>query len=192
MTQNIYIKTLIYTGIFVLGVVVFYGFGEYFSKTWGIKPNLATALIVAMFLYPFNLTLIFLAFVSMGLMVLALWGDDKKVFNVEERASTSLISSLGFIGGLILVLVGSYFGATLYISDVKYAQALAGQDMNKTINLLVEAINWNGQDDRYYRASSQVTLSLLSAELNKKNNDAPKPERKKGIGPPAVRGWFRG
>ncbi len=132
------------------------------------------ALIVGMFLYPFNLTLMFIAYVMMGLMVLSLWGGEKKLFNVEERVSTSLISSLGFIGGLILVLVGFYFGASLYISDVKYTQALSSQDIDKTVDLLNEAINWNGQDDRYYRSSSQVALALLSKELNKKGNDADK------------------
>lgn len=130
------------------------------------------ALIVGMFLYPFNLTLMFVVYVLMGLMVVSLWGDEKMLFNVEEKASTSLFSSLGFIGGLILVLVGSYFGATLYISDVKYAQALSSQNIEKTINLLVEAINWNSQDDRYFKSSSQAVLILLSTELNKKGNDA--------------------
>src|SRR3989344_5612342 len=129
------------------------------------------ALVAGMFLYPFNLTLMFVAYVMMGLMAVSLWSDNKKVFSVEERASTSLISSLGFIGGLILVLVGSYFGATLYISDVKYVQALTNKDMDKTIGLLAEAINWNSQDDRYYRVSSQAALNLLSTELNKKDND---------------------
>lgn len=132
------------------------------------------ALMVGMFLYPFNLTLMFVAYVMMGLVAASLWGNEKKLFNVEERAMTSLISSLGFIGGLILVLVGFYFGATLYISDLKYAQALVSQDINKTVDLLGESINWNGQDDRYYRASSQAALVLLSAELNKKDNDADK------------------
>jgi len=144
---------------------------EISSEDTGVLSGVA-ALMAGMFLYPFNLTLMFVAYVMMGLMALALWGDGKRVFNVEERASTSLISSLGFIGGLILVLVGSYFGATLYISDLKYAQALSSQDMNKTVSHLVEAINWNGQDDRYYRVSSQAALALLSAELNKKGNDA--------------------
>lgn len=133
-----------------------------------------TALMAGMFLYPFNLTLMFVVYVMMGLTAVSLWGNDRKLFNVEERASTSLISSLGFIGGLLLVLVGSYFSAGLYISDIKFAQALASQDINKTVDLLAEAINWNGQDDRYYRASSQAALSLLSTELNKKNNDADK------------------
>src|SRR3989344_3782608 len=137
----------------------------------GVISGIA-ALVVAMFLYPFNLTLMFVAYVMMGLMVVSLWGDQKRVFNVEERASTSLISSLGFIGGLILVLVGSYFGATLYVSDIKYAQALTNKDLDQTITLLSEALNWNGQDDRYYRVSSQAALALLSKELNKKDADA--------------------
>ena len=150
-----------------------YRHNEISSEDVGVLSGIAT-LIAGMFLYPFNLTLMFVAYVMMGLMAVSLWGDDKKVFNVEERASTSLISSLGFIGGLILVLVGTYFGATLYISDIKYTQALSNKDMEKTVNLLGEAINWNGQDDRYYRASSQVALALLSTELNKKGNDADK------------------
>ena len=133
-----------------------------------------SALVVGLFLYPFNLTLMFVAYVLMGLMVASLWGDQKRVFNVEERATTSLISSLGFIGGLILVLVGSYFGATLYISDIKYSQALTNKDLDKTITLMSEALNWNGQDDRYYRVSSQAALALLSRELNKKDADADK------------------
>ena len=137
----------------------------------GVLSGIA-ALMVGMFLYPFNLTLMFVTYVMMGLMAVSLWGDEKKLFNVEERASTSLISSLGFIGGLILVLVGSYFGATLYVSDIKYSQALTSKDMDKTVLLLNEAINWNSQDDRYYRASSQVALALFSAELNKKGSDA--------------------
>src|SRR3989344_5040040 len=95
----------------------------------GIMSGVA-ALIMGMFLYPFNLTLMFVAYVMMGLVALSLWSDNKKVFNVEEKASTSLVSSLGFIGGLILVLVGSYFGVTLYISDVKYVQALTNKDMD--------------------------------------------------------------
>lgn len=135
------------------------------------------ALLVGMFLYPFNITLMFVAYVMMGLMAVSLWGDGKRLFNVEERATTSLISSLGFIGGLILVLVGTYFGATLYISDIKYAQALTNKDLDRTITLLSEALNWNGQDDRYYRVSSQAALALLSEELNKKDTDADRPAK---------------
>ena len=126
------------------------------------------ALIAGIFLYPFNLTLMFMFYLLIALIVLALWGDESRVLDVEERASTSLVSSLGFIGGLILVLVGSYFGATIYVSDLKYANALTGDSSEEAVRLLVEAINWNGNDDRYYRAASQVALNLMAEELNKK------------------------
>ncbi len=141
-----------------------FGKAEYYEHA-GVLSALA-ALVVGMFLYPFNLTLMFTFYLVTALTALALWGNESRVLNVEERASTSLISSLGFIGGLILVLVGSYFGATIYISDLKYAQALSSGN-NEAVQLLAESINWNGNDDRYYRVASQVALNLLVEELNK-------------------------
>ena len=135
------------------------------------------ALIAGMFLFPFNITIMFLFYVIVALTVLALWGDELKTVNVEDRASTSLVSSLGFIGGLILVLIGSYFSAIIYISDFKYAQALNSAKSDEAIQLLVQAINWNGNDDRYYRTASQAALNLLAEELNKKPADQDKAEK---------------
>lgn len=128
------------------------------------------ALVVAFFFYPFNLTIMTVFYVFMAFSVLVIFGKNHREFNIEERTSLSLSSSLGFIGGLILVLVGVYFGMTTYIGDVKYAEALTEKDKQGAASLLVEAINWNNQDDRYYRAASQVALSLLSQEVNKPSN----------------------
>lgn len=136
----------------------------------GILASMA-ALIVAFFLYPFNLTLMMLFYVFMGLVVLLIFDKNRLEFNIEEKTSLSLFSSLGFIGGLILTLVGVYFGATIYLGDIKYAQALSEQDNSQKATLLVEAINWNNQDDRYYRSASQTALSLLASELNKPATD---------------------
>jgi len=105
----------------------------------------------------------------MGLMALVIFDKNRREFNIEQKASLSLASSLGFIAGLILLLVGVYFGSTIYISDVKYAKATArAGDNNEAASLLVEAINWNNQDDRYYRTASETALRLLADELNKK------------------------
>jgi tetratricopeptide (TPR) repeat protein len=125
------------------------------------------AIVVALFFYPFNLALMTMLYVFMGLVVLVIFDKNRQEFNIEEKTSLSLSSSLGFIGGLILVLVGVYFGATIYISDVKYAQALADKDSQNQAALLVESINWNGNDARYYSSASQVALSLLAVELAK-------------------------
>lgn len=158
--------------------MVFWRFNKYVTENQdpaAVKEDIGTlasmvALVVALFFYPFNLTLMMILYVFMGLVVLVIFDKNRREFNIEERTSLSLSSSLGFIGGLILVLVGVYFGMTTYVGDMKYAQALADKNNSGSAALLVEAINWNGQDDRYYRSASQVALGLLSEELNKPAN----------------------
>lgn len=131
------------------------------------------AATAAMFVYPANLTLMFLFYSLLALLVLSS-GGERKLYNIEEKAATSLVSSLGFVGTLILVLVELYFGATLYAADMKYAKALGEKDTQKQVELLAQAISLNGNDDRYYRSASQAALNLLAAELNAKadKNDA--------------------
>lgn len=125
------------------------------------------ALIAGFFLYPLNLTMTLLLYLFMALSVLTVFSDGRKEFNIEEKTSLSLGSSLGFIGGLVLVLVGLYFSATIYASKVTYAQAVAISDNNRAASLLVDSINWNSKDDSYYRTASRTALRLLAEELNK-------------------------
>lgn len=125
------------------------------------------ALIAAFFLYPLNLTMTLLFYVFMGLSVLVVFGEERKEFNIEEKTSLSLGSSLGFIGGLVLVLVGLYFSLTIYISKITYAQAVASSDINRATSLLVESINWNNKDASYHRVASRIALQLLAEELKK-------------------------
>lgn len=122
----------------------------------------------AFLLYPFNMTLMFTAYLVLALAVLTLWGSTAQVYDAEHNIAVSLASSLGFIGGLILALLGAYFGVSAYIADVQYARALTEKDINKASVNLVSAVNWNGQSDIYYRTASQAALGLLSQELNKK------------------------
>ncbi|MEK9158156.1 MAG: tetratricopeptide repeat protein, partial [Patescibacteria group bacterium] len=154
---------------FIQGVVSYVGLKESVS---GSNAQFIWASLfavgVAFVLYPFNLTLVFLAYALLALAVVSIWGDRGRVFSVEDNVGLSLVSSLGFIAGLILVLVGIYFGFSVYFGDVKYAQALVNKDIDKSANELVSAVNWNNKNDRYYRSASQVALGLLSRELNKK------------------------
>ncbi len=130
------------------------------------------AVIAAFLLYPFNMTLMFMAYLVLALAVLSLWGNVSKEYDAEHNIAVSLTSSLGFIGGLILVLVGAYFGVSAYIADAQYAKALTEQDIDKASANLVSAVNWNSQNDAYYRTASQAALGLLSKELNKKADPA--------------------
>ncbi len=127
---------------------------------------------VMAFLYPFSLAILVVGYVLLGLTVLSVWGNEARVHRVEDSAVLSMSSSLGFIAGLILVLVGVYFTFSIYLADVHYAQALTEQSVDKAANDLVSAVNWNGQSDTYYRGASQAALGLLSQELNKKADPA--------------------
>jgi len=142
------------------------------SRLFSFEPenigfiSATVAVVVAMFFYPFNLILVFVLYLLLAMFVLAIWGNRKTTYDVEERASLSLVSSLGFIGGLILSLVGIYFASLHYVADVKYAEALRQTEPESALNYVVEAINWKENDDRFYRLSSQLALALLSQELN--------------------------
>jgi len=122
----------------------------------------------AFVLYPFTVSIAFIVVAALALASLSLWGDGVKNYNIEDNVALSLGSSLGFIGGLILVLAGVYFGVSLYIADTQYAKAINETDINRAATDLVSAVNWNGANDAYYRAASQVSLGLLNQELNKK------------------------
>ena len=159
--------------LFCLGLTLWRFSGQVYSEftkeNTGVLASMI-ALVTGFFLYPFNMTIMSLLYVFMGLTVLIIYDKNRREFNVEEKTSLSLVSSLGFIGGLILVLVGAYFSSFVFISDVKYAQALSEKDNTKIAEFIVEAINWNGQDDRYYRTASQIALQLLVSEINKPND----------------------
>ena len=147
------------------------------SESIGVISSVIAG-VVAMFFYPFNLALVFAFFVLLALLTLTLW-DSRRTYNTEEKASLSLVSSLGFIGGLISALVGLYFVSLNYAADVKYASALKQGNAENALNDVVKAINWNDNDDRFYRISSQLALTLLSQELNAqpKRDDAERTAR---------------
>lgn len=131
------------------------------------------ALTAGLFLYPFGAVLMGVLYFSTALLVLSVWGGRKNTWNIEEKPVVSLVSSLGFIAGLILVLAGSYFTFLNYFSDVTFAKAAAQTEPNKAIEHVAKAINRNGQDDRYYRTASQLALGLLSTELKKGQTQDP-------------------
>ncbi len=139
------------------------------SRVEGTLASLM-ATLVALFLYPFNMTLMFIFFLLLALAVLMLWGGEKKILQIEERVSLSLASSLGFIAGMVVILGGFYLGGSIYASDVEYQKALKAKSNQEAAEFLSQAINWNSRDDRYYRTMSQIILALLKEEINKKSD----------------------
>lgn len=130
------------------------------------------AITVALFLYPLNLTLWFVFFVLLVLSALIVSGDRSRTVDIEERPLYSLSASLGFIVGLILVLSGLYLSSVHYLADVRYAHALEQTTPTAAMDGLVRAIDLDASSDRYLRDASQLALTMLRDEINKKNGDS--------------------
>lgn len=129
------------------------------------------ASLTALFLYPFNITLLTTLFILMALTTLLMREGTDRVIRIEERPAYSIASSLGFIVGLIIILTGVYFVSARYTADIVYAKALKAKETDKAVEYLVRAINWSGSQDRFYRSLSQATILQIDSELGKTGNN---------------------
>jgi tetratricopeptide (TPR) repeat protein len=134
------------------------------------------AMTVALLVYPFNLTLFMVWYALLAMAGLIVVGDRRHVIDIEERPLWSLVASLGFIVGLILVLTGLYFASVRYLADVRYAHAADQQALSDAMTGIARAIDLNDSDDRYLRDGSQLALALLREEI-REGNTVPDPDR---------------
>lgn len=138
---------------------------------------LVLSLLVVFFLFPFNLTLLFFLFLSLAFLELQSSTSSKRSWIFEESPRHSLLGSLAFIVGLVLVLAGGYFVTLRYVADAYYVQAVKGTNADEVITDFTESININPQDTRYYRLLSQAIMIKLSNDLNDKADKTPAQQR---------------
>ncbi len=135
------------------------------------------AMLVALFMYPMNVTLWFAFVVLLALAALIISGDKSRTVDIEERPLYSLSASLGFIVGLIIVLAGLYLTSVRYLADVRYAHALQQTTPAAAMDNLARAVDLDGTNDRYLRDASQLSLVMLRDEIAKKGGDAQQAQR---------------
>jgi len=131
------------------------------GAVWAASLGLLTAL----FLYPFNLTLMTVLVLLLALIVSGEKEGGERMVNLESSAKYSFVGSLAFIVGLVLVLVAGYFTVNNYISNVYLARALASTDTAKAITYFVESANSNPKDTTVLRLLSQALLTQLANDL---------------------------
>lgn len=141
----------------------------------------AVAMTVALFLYPFNMSLMAVWFFLLALSALAVSGDRRLEVDIESKPAFSLTASLGFIVGLILALAAVYFTMVSYLGDAAYAHAVQRDTPSAALDGMARAITLNGSSDRYFRDASQLTLSVLREEINKQGTDTSNPQRQARI-----------
>lgn len=135
-----------------------------FDESVGVIWAPTAALFAALFLYPFNMTLLTLLVLMLAMVAIQRSGEER-VINLESDAKYSFLGSLAFIAGLVLVLVAGYFTFNNYRSNVLLAKAASESDRNKAIELYVESSNGNPRDARVLRLLSQTVLAQLADEL---------------------------
>jgi tetratricopeptide (TPR) repeat protein len=144
------------------------------SAIFAAKSSGTLAAVVAMstalFLYPFNITLLFIWYVLLALAGLIVAGDRSRTIDIEERPLYSLFASIGFIIALILVLTALYSVVTMYLADSRYARALSATTPSGASDGLARAIALNGANDQYLRDASQAMILVLRDEAGGQGN----------------------
>lgn len=141
----------------------------------------AVAAAVALFLYPFSMSLWFVFFVLLALVALIVAGDHSRTVDIEERPIYSLSASLGFIVGLILVLSGVYLTSVHFLADIRYAHALQQIKPTDAMTEIMRAVDLDPSNDQYLRDASQVALAVVREEISKKDTDAQRTQRMQNL-----------
>ena len=124
------------------------------------------ALLLVFFIYPMTMTLMFSLWFVLALFVIRVEGEDRRVNAVIENSPRySLISSVAFILGLIMILSGGYYITVRNIADMKYVSAANEENLEAALQKGVDAININPSDSRYYRVTSNILLTQIRDEV---------------------------
>ncbi len=145
------------------------------QNTGGANKAVSAAVIagsIALFFYPFTTSLLFVLFILLALAGLEIAGESVKIISVEEKPALSLVSSLGFVAGLVIAIVGLYFTGIHYAGEVAYAQGLKSKSPREAVERLTVAINRNSDSDRMYTALSQAIMRFISQDLAAKPDPA--------------------
>lgn len=150
-------------------------------KNHNLLPFFAV-LVTAWVLYPFNLVLGFTFWFLVVLLALSSSKkDDDLVINLEKSPRHSLITSVSFVGIMILAVIGFYFTTLRYIGDIKFVQALNESDPDRQTELLVEAVNLVRGEDTYSRALGALLVNRISQEVQNIRNAKNETERQDSI-----------
>ncbi len=131
----------------------------------GLMPLFAV-LAVSWVLYPYNMVMGFGLWLTLGVLALSASGkNDELIINLEKSPKHSLITSVSFIGVLVLAVISFYFITLRYAANLKFARAMISQDIDRQTELLVDALNLNRNEDIYSRNLANLLVSRIGQEL---------------------------
>ncbi len=143
------------------------------EQTWHTIVSVFAAwflLVLAKFLYSSTITLEFVTWLTMALLVVVHRPDFFSV-KFESSPRSAMVLSFVLIFSVVFALSGLFVEGTRYAGEIAYASAIrmdaAGGDIDQIINKLVSAANLNQSNDVYLRNLSTalvVKADKLAAE----------------------------
>ena len=143
------------------------------EATWHLLIGLFAAwlpLVVARFLYGSNMTLEFIFWMMMGVLV-AFHKPRMLSVKFESSPRAAMGVSFVFILSVVFAVAGLFVEGTRYSGEIAYAQAIrtdrAGGEIDEVVSKLGKAVNLNSKNDVYIRNLALALLSKADYELNR-------------------------
>ncbi len=140
------------------------------EETWHILISMFAAwflLVLSKFLYSSTMTLEFLTWVTMALLVVVHRRDFFSV-TFENSPRSAMTLSFVFIFSLVFAVSGFFVEGMRYAGEVAYADAIrldqSGGKIDDVVNKLVSASNLNQKNDVYLRNLSTALLVKADQE----------------------------
>jgi tetratricopeptide (TPR) repeat protein len=120
--------------------------------------------LVTMFMYNTGYVLFLFSFIALGVMK-ATTGEQKKIslFITPQR---TFILSMVLVIGMMISLLGVYYNTTRMISSLYYSSGIntfRSGKIEKGTQKMVDAVNWDGRSEFYYRILSEAFLAKTSS-----------------------------
>lgn len=140
------------------------------------------ALVIASFLFSFNMTLTTLLFLFSGLLAAEIAKKEFRFFLFQNKLASLLYSAL-FIIFIFGLFIGIFFSTGRYAAEMAFTHAIRADrtktDLKKIVTLLDRAATLNQFEDDYVRNLSQALLMRVQEELKIVSPNAPLTEASK-------------
>jgi len=125
-------------------------------------------LVVGFFIYPQNLTMLFVFWLLFSIYLAESSVFKEKVFNLRKSPTILLIASFSFVIIMVLMVGLIYIEGTRYISEAGYKSGLdlfqVKGELDKGINKIIKSTVVNPYEDRNYQVLSQLFILKLSRD----------------------------
>lgn len=125
-------------------------------------------LTVALFLYPQNLTLMFVFWLLFSIYLAESSVFKEKVYNLRKSSTVLLIGSFSFVIVIILMVGFIYIGGTRFVAEIAYKNGLnliqVKGDLDNGINKIIRSTVINPYEDRTYQALSQLFVIKMNRD----------------------------